>query len=953
MLTSSAPAWSQSQCSATGGVYECAGTITEGVVISGSGDITVNSTADIAPTAAPGTGINVTNTGAGSITVNQESGSIAAWTDPDAPWLYPENGGGIFAVNTAEGTDIAIHVGESASVSSSGEGIYVENHGTGATSVSVAGDVTSAGQGISAYGDGATTDLTITQDGGAISGDQVGINALNYGSGATTVTVSGDVTGVYDVGIRASNASTTGADLTVIQNGGSISGPMGGIRTDNYGNGATNISVSGNVSGIVEGIHARNGGDTTGLTITQRDGTVSGNFGIVAENDGVGATTIDVAGNITAAYGAGINVMNGATTSGLTVVQRGGAIVGTSYGISANNSGTGAIDINVAGDVTSQSFAAISAYNATATTTDITITQSAGNITGSYAGIDANNYGTGATSVTVAGNVTGTYGYGINAYNDSTATDLTITQSAGAISGAKGIYAQNHGTGATHVSVAGDVTATEGSGIDVTGGFETTDLKVIQNGGTIAGYENGIIANNAGTGATEISTAGDVSGRSAGIDVYNGPTTTDLTITQTGGTITAESTGIRAENAGSGSTIIQVAGDVTGGQSFGIYAANDTATKDLTVAQSAGTINGGIYALNEGTGATSVSVAGDVTSTSTDGLHVSGRSNTTDLTITQSGGTISASEAGIFASNAGTGATYIATAGDVVGGGLGGILATNGSTSTDLTVVQSGGTITGVGNALHAYNSGSGTTNVSVAGDLTSTSSNGIYVVGGNETTDLTFTQSGGAVTGAYEGISVDNEGTGATSISLAGNVTGASGNGLYVLGAAQTTDLTVSQSGGTVTGLYEGILAYNTGTGATHVSTAGNVAGENSGLHAYGGSDTIGMTVAQTAGTITGGRTGIYVENFGTGATNVQVAGDVVATEAFAVYAYGDAATKGLAVTQSAGTVSGALSGIVTANSGTGATNIDVAGNVTGNTNYGIYAYNDAATTDLTITQS
>ncbi|MCB1442285.1 MAG: hypothetical protein KDJ72_04620, partial [Methyloceanibacter sp.] len=56
-------------------------------------------------------------------------------------------------------------------------------------------------------------------------------------------------------------------------------------------------------------------------------------------------------------------------------------------------------------------------------------------------GIRARNFGTGALTVTANGDVTGTARAGIEAYNNTSATDLTVTAGATVMGGTFGIYA--------------------------------------------------------------------------------------------------------------------------------------------------------------------------------------------------------------------------------------------------------------------------------------------------------------------------------------------------------------------------------------------------------------------------------------------------------------------------------------------------------------------------------
>lgn len=294
-----------------------------------------------------------------------------------------------------------------------------------------------------------------------------------------------------------------------------------------------------------------------------------------SESDG----TYTCSGEITSGLSAS------ASTTPLTVIQTDGSITGSGTGIQASNYGTGSTRISLAGAVTGIGGNGIAVLNF-ADSTDLVITQSAGAITGGGNGIQANNYGTGSTTISVAGTVTsgGSGSTGILVKNGTHATDLTVTQSAGTITaGSNGISATNNGMGATTISVAGTVVASNvyhvSNGVVVDNGRQATDLTVTQSAGSISGDLSGISATNSGTGATTITTAGTVSGTNTdGITVFNDTTTTGLTVTQSAGTITGGTNGISATNLAAGSTAITVAGTVTGGVGAGIATVENAGT---------------------------------------------------------------------------------------------------------------------------------------------------------------------------------------------------------------------------------------------------------------------------------------------------------------------------------------------------------------------------------------
>src|SRR5690606_28772933 len=85
-----------------------------------------------------------------------------------------------------------------------------------------------------------------------------------------------------------------------------------------------------------------------------------------------------------------------------------------------------------------------------------------------------------------------------------------------------------------------------------------------------------------------------------------------------------------------------------------------------------------------------------------------------------------------------------------------------------------------------------------------------------------------------------------------------------------------ISQTAGTITANRYGIYGSNGGTGSTHVATAGTIIAASSGISVGNGSNASDLSVTQTAGSVTGGTYGIYVWNDGTGTTSVAVGGTV-----------------------------------------------------------------------------
>ncbi len=112
----------------------------------------------------------------------------------------------------------------------------------------------------------------------------------------------------------------------------------------------------------------------------------------------------------------------------------------------ANNRGTGTTTIVSSGDVTATVRAGLYAFNAS-TAKDMVVQQTSGSVKGGTYGVFADNAGTGSTTVTLSGDVTASGDYGVYARNGSSATDLTVKQTAGSIAGNTAVLALNRGHG--------------------------------------------------------------------------------------------------------------------------------------------------------------------------------------------------------------------------------------------------------------------------------------------------------------------------------------------------------------------------------------------------------------------------------------------------------------------------------------------------------------------------
>ncbi len=407
--------------------------------------------------------------------------------------------------------------------------------------------------------------------------------------GWSSPSLAGDcVPSASDTWSCSGSASSTGSDASVsissssqatviTQPGFGVSTVGEAIRVDAIG-GIT--LTDGNASSITssggQGILAIN--DGTGSVAITSNGRITGTEGIYVTNYGTGSTTVISSGAVTGTSGDAIYATNDVNATDLIVSQTGGTISGADNGIHTVHGGVGTTVIGVAGEVNGAGDNGVWALNS-ASATNITITQDADStITGYTHGIRADNWGTGAVTITTAGIVNQTQTgatnndtYGVYAYNDVSATDISLIQTGGSVSGNWfGMYANNRGTGTTTIVSSGDVTATVRAGLYAFNASTAKDMVIQQKSGSVKGGTYGVFADNAGTGSTAVTLSGDVTASGDyGVYARNGSSATDLTVKQTAGSITGK-TGILAWNRGTGISLVNVVGKVSGGAGAGI-----------------------------------------------------------------------------------------------------------------------------------------------------------------------------------------------------------------------------------------------------------------------------------------------------------------------------------------------------------------------------------------------
>lgn len=612
-----------------------------------------------------------------------------------------------------------------------------------------------------------------------VSGGTNGINALNTTDGSVTVTASGTVTGTNADGIRAVGDGNFGNGKVTVS-AASVSGGANGIWAENKDGGGLDddlqVTATGDVTGAGgRGIYANNTAQESKVTISAEN--------VTGQTDGIWAKTNGdslniTAGTVTGTTGGGVRAETVSGNNTATISTAG--VSGGTFGIRAiaTDDLTVRATDGVSGGSSTGIFAQIKSAGSVATK-NLTVT--ATDVSGGSTGILAENQGRkGNTIITAAGNVTGAGGAGISADTRSFSHGLTI--SAGDVSGqTDGIKAvavgRQSGTGGNGdmTITAGSVTGATGDGVhaDLTGG-QSYIGKLSVTTADVSGGTNGIFARNADSGTLGVVASGPVSGAAgSGIsathagDNVNTSSSQNLNITATN--VSGTDRGILATNnakttSGSRQINVTVSGVVSGGTGAGIEtrAANSTNAKRITK-----------ITLNSG-----------ATVGSANGVAILDDESKATITI-----------------NDGAGVT-----GDIVLGNGTDTLTVKGAGSLDGSINGGGGSadkLTFTGAAVRA-----------VTGDVLNMET--VQIEGSS---DVTF---GGAVTtGQVKG---DNAGTGALRIASTGTVTGTSGDGIDALNRGNTTDLVISAVD--VSGAASGILATNNGTGTTSITASGAITG-------------------------------------------------------------------------------------------------------------------------------
>ncbi len=368
-------------CSGGAGIYSCSGAAGSGAPDSTNGGLgsSLNPGTTLSVTTDPGFSINITS-GSGNAFALTGNGGLT-FTDANASTIQSSQGTGIDAVNfdsgalsiTTTGTVSgirgisAINFGSGLSVeavnTSGFYGIFAQNAGSGATSVTSSGLASGGSYGIRASSSYYGTNLSVSAAGasgfyaginvrhygtgtlevissGAVAGYQAGIKTYNYGGGAQSITVSGSVAGdgssgpaiLAIGGAQATNITlNAGADLSAYYSGKAIQISTSGASTTTVNGGAT---VTGSLElGSGNGNVTFNGGDFSGVTVID-GGAGSDSLTVTNGAAAIAGSQLVSIENVTVGAGGAISLSGTLNTLGVTVAS--GGTLGGSAAINAN-----------------------------------------------------------------------------------------------------------------------------------------------------------------------------------------------------------------------------------------------------------------------------------------------------------------------------------------------------------------------------------------------------------------------------------------------------------------------------------------------------------------------------------------------------------------------------------------------------------------------------------------
>ena len=428
-----------------------------------TGDLSVTATGTVS---GGNTALFAAHYGTGAVVINSAAVDATA------------GGNGVFARSYGTGLSVIA----SGTVAGASNGVYTVHHGSSDTNINVV-DVTGSTQSAVNARQRATVlggDLNITST-GALTGHLTGIYATHSGTGAININAAA-VTGTIATGIVAfsTNAANT-SDISVTTTG-TVSGENGGLFAANYGTGAVTINAAAVNGGAGNtGIFARSYG--TGLSVTASGAVAGVTAGVYTVHHGSSDTTINVA-DVSSSAGSAVNARQRATVLGgdLNITST-GTLTGNQNGVYALHSGTGAITINAAAVTGTIATGIVARSTNAANMSDISVTTT-GAVSGATDGISVSHDGGGAVTINTSGAVSSGH-WGIYARNDGTG-GAEIAVSGAVAAQDTGIRVYAHGSNQINIANGGSVTG-NGHAIFTGGTTDRNSDDIVTNAGLVSG----------------------------------------------------------------------------------------------------------------------------------------------------------------------------------------------------------------------------------------------------------------------------------------------------------------------------------------------------------------------------------------------------------------------------------------------------------------------------------
>jgi hypothetical protein len=429
----------------------------------GSGATHVAIDGDVSSVSAAG--VQVESEGGGGISLSQAGGTISGRSD------------GVRVVNGGTGnTAVTITQDAAGSITGASRGLSVSNRTAGATLVDLSGHIASgSGTGVEVIGsDGG---LSFEQRQGVISGMRSGASLSGH-KGNTLVRISGEISATEDYGLFANSGAESGKMFVELAPHSSITslGNKTAVRLYHSGEGGQSVQLAGKITAVgsnARGVEVFSAASAEDLLLYQSSTALvkATSTGVYSLNSGTGASVLEAHGSVESEKHFGIYLENTHRATDLSATVS-GKVSSNLAGVVARQQGTGATRLKIGGDIASTHSVGVQIEHHGQG--DVSLAQSGGSIVGHIHGINLANHGAGNATIDLTGDVRGSVG--ITNYGEG---DISITQLAGSVNQTEeagsialgeignsvdvkdgnGIVAVNHSFGSTRIEVAGNVSA--------------------------------------------------------------------------------------------------------------------------------------------------------------------------------------------------------------------------------------------------------------------------------------------------------------------------------------------------------------------------------------------------------------------------------------------------------------------------------------------------------------